>query len=177
MLSRPSVQPRDPKDVAGAARTLHVLRPTARTVGTAKKTGCRHSTSRATASTSASVRGLLGRATQQHELSQPQSSPERAARACPLLDRVRVLPNRSPGGGTDNISTIDHHLHRRRAAAASSRRWLPRHDLYVRDQRVLGAHCSGCMEPAPGVRVEVPGTDRVAPHATRSRLRAASMRA
>ena len=177
MPSRPSVQPRDPKDVARAAPTRHVPRPTARTVGTAKKTGCRHSTSRAAAFTSASAALLTGRATQQPELSQPDSSPERAARACLLLDRVRMLPNRSSIGESDIISTVDHHLHRVRAAAASSRRCLPRHDLYVRVQRVLGAHGAGCMEPAPGVRVEVPGTDRAAAHAPRSRLRAASMRA
>ena len=42
--TRPSVRLRDTKDVAGAAATLHVPRSIARTAGTAKKTGCRHST-------------------------------------------------------------------------------------------------------------------------------------
>ena len=117
MLSRPSVHLRGPKDVARAAATLHVPRPTARTVGTAKKTGCRHSTSRATASTSASAALLTERATVQHELSQPQSSPERAARACLLPDRVRLLPYRSSIGESDFISTTDHHSHLRAPAS------------------------------------------------------------
>ena len=42
--ARPSAQPRGPKEVARAAATLHVPRPTARAAGTAKQTGCRHST-------------------------------------------------------------------------------------------------------------------------------------
>ena len=49
------------------------------------------------------------RAVAAHELSQPASSPERAAHASFLLDRVRMLPNRSPTAEMNIVSSMDHH--------------------------------------------------------------------